>query len=171
MFVGNLTSNDKGAIAELKIAAEAAHLGVVVSRPMSDGRRYDLVFDIAHRLYRVQCKWGRLDAGKVCVRIATCRHTPRDGYVRTKYTADEIDLIAVYCGGLDSMYLLSIDEFEGRSDLWLRVSPAKNNQRIGVRMAEQFEFSGAVAQLEERLAGSQKARGSSPLSSTHPNAA
>jgi prevent-host-death family protein len=33
-------------------------------------------------------------------------------------------------------------------------------------LATQYEFQGAVAQLEERRAGSAKVRGSSPLSST-----
>ena len=46
----------KGAIAEAAIMAAAVELGVVVLRPMIEGRRYDLVFDIDHRLFRVQCK-------------------------------------------------------------------------------------------------------------------
>jgi hypothetical protein len=37
-------------------------------------------------------------------------------------------------------------------------------------LASSFEFDGAVAQLEERRAGSAKARGSSPLSSILPSA-
>ena len=138
---------------------------------MAEGRRYDLVFDIDHHLYRVQCKWGRLVSDKVCARIATCRHTPKDGYLRRKYTPDEVDLIAVHCGDLGSSYLLPLHEFTGRSDVWLRLTPARNNQRSGVTMAASYEFAGAVAQLEERRAGSAEARGSSPLSSTGPKAA
>jgi hypothetical protein len=52
----------------------------------------------------------------------------------------------------------------------LRLAPARNNQQIGVTMADDYRL-GAVAQLGERLAGSQKVRGSSPLSSTGPKAA
>jgi hypothetical protein len=51
-----------------------------------------------------------------------------------------------------------------------RLAPARNNQKIGVTMADDYRL-GAVAQLGERLAGSQKVRGSSPLSSTGPKAA
>ena len=49
---------------------------------------------------------------------------------------------------------------------YLRLKPTLNGQRACTKLASEFEFAGAVAQLEERLAGSQKARGSSPLSST-----
>ena len=171
MFVPGLSTNDKGAIAELKIAAEAARLGVVVSRPMTEGRRYDLVFDIEHRIFRVQCKWARVVGGAISVRVATCRHTPTQGYVRTTYAVHELDLVAVYCGELDRAYLLPIDAVAGHTELRLRLSPARNNQRVGVTMAAQYEFTGAVAQLGERVAGSHEVRGSSPLSSTEPKAA
>jgi hypothetical protein len=51
-----LTSSQKGGVAELKIAAEAADLGIGVLRPLTDGLRYDLVFDVSGLLLRVQCK-------------------------------------------------------------------------------------------------------------------
>lgn len=164
-------SGDKGAVAELRIAAEATRLGVVVSRPLSDGRRYDLVFDVAHRLYRVQCKWGLVKGDVVHVRTATSRYTPSRGYVATTYTPQEVDLVAVYAAAIDRCFLLPITETAGTSYVYLRLAPAKNNQRVGVRMAAQYEFAGAVAQLEERRAGSAKVRGSSPLSSTRTKAA
>jgi hypothetical protein len=44
----------KGAIAECAIAAAAVELGIFVLRPVVEGRRYDLLFDVDHRLYRVQ---------------------------------------------------------------------------------------------------------------------
>ena len=96
--------------------------------------------------------------------MATCRHTPRS-YVGTTYGPDEIDGVAVYCGDLKRAYYVPIHVVAGKSYLYLRLRAARNNQRIGVTMAADYEF-GAVAQLGERLAGSQKVRGSSPLSST-----
>lgn len=164
-------SGDKGAVAELRIAAEATRLGVVVSRPLSDGRRYDLVFDIAHRLYRVQCKWGRLCGDVIVVRTGTCRHSPTRGYVRTTYDASELELFAVYCGALDRILLVPVAEAGGHHELRLRIAPAKNNQRVGVRMAEQYDLPGAIAQLEERVTGSHEVGGSSPPSSTRTKAA
>lgn len=171
MFVSGLTSTDKGTIAELKLAAEAARAGVVVSRPLTEGRRYDLLFDVAHRIYRVQCKWGALAEDVIKVRTSTSRYTPTRGYVRTTYSSDEIDLVAVYCGDLDRCYVIPIERLAGQTYLYLRLAPAKNNQRSGVTMASDYELPGAIAQLGERLAGSQKVAGSSPASSTPPKAA
>src|SRR3954454_19691595 len=71
------TTNDKGPIAETAILAEAVKLGIVVLRPVVEGCRYDLMFDLGPTLLRVQCKWGTLRSGVIGVRTATCRHTPR----------------------------------------------------------------------------------------------
>ena len=39
-----LTTNQKGAIAEMKIAVAAIDLGLEVYRPVVEGGRYDLIF-------------------------------------------------------------------------------------------------------------------------------
>ena len=158
--------NIKGNVAELAIAAEAARLGLTVLMPMTEHERYDLVLGIAGRLLRVQCKWGSRQGEVIKVRLRTSYHSPTRGYVVKTYAADEVDLIAVHCGDLDRSYLLPIEIFTGKATAYLRLGPARNNQRASVHLAAQYEFPGAVAQLEERLAGSEEARGSSPLSST-----
>ena len=159
-----MDSNRKGAIAEAAIIHAATELGLVVLKPLSDGRRYDLVLDNGSRLLRTQCKWATLDGGVVVVRIRTSRVTPA-GYVATTYAAGEIDGIAAYCRALGDAFWLPIEEFEGQGYAHLRVAPARNNQRQLVKWAADYRF-GAVAQLGERRAGSAKVRGSSPLSST-----
>src|SRR6478672_5099257 len=53
--------NLKGNIAESAIRFAAVKLGVPVFTPVAEHGRADLVLDIGDRLYRVQCKWGRLD--------------------------------------------------------------------------------------------------------------
>ena len=160
-----MDTNQKGAIAELAIAAEAARLGIGVLRPMTEHGRYDLVFDVNGRLLRAQCKWATLKGDVVTIPMRTSRHSARLGYVRTAYQVDEVDGIAAYCDELHRCYWLPIDEFAGRFGIHLRLAPARNNQRQLVNWAADYEF-GAVAQLGERRAGSAKVRGSSPLSST-----
>jgi hypothetical protein len=78
--------------------------------------------------------------------------------------------IAGWCPELERCYLLPIEEIDGQSMIHLRLSPARNNQRTGVKLAAQYEL-GAVAQLGERCHGMAEVRGSSPLSSTGPKAA
>jgi prevent-host-death family protein len=158
--------NDKGNAAELAIAAEAARLGLSVLMPITEHERFDLVLGIAGRLFRVQCKWASRRGEVIQVRLRSSYHSPTRGYVVKTYAPEEIDLVAVHCGDLNCSYLLPVELFAGRSTVYLRLGPARNNQRASVHFAARYAFPGAVAQLAERLAGSEEARGSNPLSST-----
>src|SRR3954453_23790161 len=62
-------STIKGAIAEAAIASAAIELGIVVLRPLVEGRRYDLLFDTGDRLLRVQCKWAPRRGGVVVANL------------------------------------------------------------------------------------------------------
>ncbi len=162
-----LSTNQKGALAEAEITAAATRLGVSVLRPVAEHGRYDLAFELGKRIHRVQCKWGSHDAGAGLVKVSlqTSRRTS-DGYARSPYAEDEIDLVAVYCGDLDRCYLLPGAVAWDRAGIQLRLSPPRNGQRACINVAEKYEFAGAVAQLEERRHGMAEVRGSSPLSST-----
>ena len=157
-------STIKGAIAEAAIASAAIELGLFVLRPMVEGRRYDLVIDTGPRLLRIQCKWAPRRGAVIAVQLATCRHTPR-GYVRSTYTADEVDGVGVYCQELKRCYYVPIEDVAGRTAIHLRLSPAANNQETAINYAADYDF-GAIAQLGERVTGSHEAAGSSPASST-----
>lgn len=172
-----MTSNQKGAIAESSIAAAAIKLGMGVLRPITEGHRYDLVFDVGARLLRVQCKWALRHGDVVEIRCRTGRRGP-DGFLHGWYSRDEVDLIVGYCAELDVCYALPPDVFEGRATILLRLAPTRNNQVAGVRWAIDFVLDrldfvldGAIAQLGERRAGSAKVVGSSPTSSTPSKAA
>jgi prevent-host-death family protein len=156
-------STMKGAIAEAAIRRAAVELGFFVLHPLVEGRRYDVVIDTGPRLLRVQCKWAPLQGEVIVVRVATSRHTPH-GYVRSTYTADEIDGIGVYCQDLDRCYYLPIDVAARRAGVHLRLGPAANCQEAAINWAADYEF-GAIAQLGERPAGSRQVGGSSPPSS------
>ena len=162
MFVN---SNVKGALAEMAIAKEAARLGIPVCSPLTEHGRYDLVLEIAGALRRVQCKWARKRGDVVVVTLQQSRCTPA-GHIRGTYSAAEIDLVAAYCGETDRCYLLPPSLFADRRAVQLRLVPAKNGQRACINLAADYEFAGAVAQLEERCHGMAEVRGSSPLSST-----
>ena len=154
-----------GAIAETAIAAEATRLGFDVYRPVADGGRCDLVFDAGYRrLLRVRCKSAPLRNGVVQVRARTCRRIA-GGYQRGHYDPEEVDLIAAYCPELNRCFAVPMTKFGGSGDLYLRVEPTKNGQRAGLHFADDYSL-GAIAQLEERLTGSQEVGGSSPPGST-----
>jgi hypothetical protein len=104
----------------------------------------------------------------VVVRLVSSRYTSAGEQVRTRYTADQVDAVAVYCDELDRCYLLRATLFDGMRGLHLRVGATRNGQRASLNWARDFEFPGAVAQLGERRYGIPEAVGSSPTSSTSP---
>jgi len=77
------------------MAAYATELGIDVYRPVADGGRCDLIFDVGSRLVRVQCKWAIRRGAVLGVKIGTRRLTPA-GYVRTTYSETEVDAVAAY---------------------------------------------------------------------------
>ena len=158
------TPSQKGAIAETAIAAEAVRLGIGVYRPVNEGERYDMIFDMHPQLLRVQCKWATKRGAVLAIRVSTSRLTPA-GYLRTTYSEREIDVVAAYCVELRRCYLLPIDLVAGKSYVHLRLEPSRNCQTRRINWAQDYEL-GAIAQLGERPAGSREVVGSSPTSST-----
>ena len=54
-----LTTDQKGAIAETAIIHAAIKLGVNVYRPVMEGGRYDMIFEVGSNLLRLQCNGPR----------------------------------------------------------------------------------------------------------------
>ena len=165
--MSELTTNDKGTIAESEIQTAALKAGLAVYKPVSGHSRADLMFEKGDGLWRVQVKWGRLSkAGDVVIVASGGSYLTPGGYVRSTYDEHEIDLFAVYCGALDRCFLIPISMVAGIHAIQLRLTPPRNNQRACINLASDYDFDGAVAQLGERRHGMAEARGSSPLSST-----
>ncbi|HZG49240.1 MAG TPA: group I intron-associated PD-(D/E)XK endonuclease [Thermoleophilaceae bacterium] len=126
-----LSSNHKGAIAEMKIATTAVELGIPILKPVQEHCRYDLGFEVGGRILRVQCKWGALDASGNVIKVSCVTYSlTYSHHRRSSYTADEIDLLAVYCGDLDQCYLLPSALACGRTEVWLRLTPARNGASV-----------------------------------------
>src|SRR5579862_1132919 len=160
-----LTTNQKGAIAEAAITKAAVELGIDVYRPAVEGGRYDLIFAFeGGELMRVQCKWAAKYGDVLLVRCYSCRRG-REGMRVRRYTAKEVDAIAAFSAATDSCYLLPAELWTARRGIHLRLEHSRNNQQHGVHWAGEFEFparlsaSGPIAQLGERLDGIQKVAG------------
>jgi PD-(D/E)XK endonuclease len=130
----------KGDLAELKVAADLADRGRSISFPFGEDCDYDLIADFEGILHRVQVKYTESDGRMMLVR---CRsHSLTKGKVRhtKRYTAKMIDWIGVYDRTSDRCYYLpsSVLGPTGRSDLTLRLRPARNGQRIGIRLASNY---------------------------------
>lgn len=115
--------------------------GFDVSVPFGENTRYDLVVDRAGRLFRVQCKTGRLRDG--AVRFATAStygHLPSPQELRRSY-AGEIDEFAVHCDDTQCVYILPIADVQTKATAHLRVEPSRNRQTRGVRRASDFHVA------------------------------
>lgn len=143
-MLSELTTDQKGAIAESAVVHAAIKLGIGVYKPLTDGQRYDLIFDVGGRLLRVQCKWAALDGDVVVVRCYSCRRG-RNGMIVRRYTAGEIDAIAAYCAETDCCYFLPVERVSLKRITHLRIAPARNNQRSGVNWASEYEFGATLA--------------------------
>jgi hypothetical protein len=166
-----MTTDQKGAIAELAIQLAATKLGVDVYKPVAEGGRCDLILGLDEKLLRVQCKWAALHKDVLIVRCYTFRRT-REGWKKTTYSATEVDVIAAYSMDLDRCFLIPIELVSERPTIQLRLAPTLNNQKRRINWADDFDFAatlrrhqGAVAQLGERQSGTLEVRGSIPLGS------
>ena len=142
-----LTTDQKGAVAESAIVHAALKLGVGVFRPVSDGERYDLIFNLQSGLVRVQCKWAPLDGDVVIVRCYSCRRA-REGLRRRTYLPEDVDVIAAYCADLDRCFLLTCKDFDRHPVVWLRLTPSRNNQRRRINWADEFGFEARLRALQ-----------------------
>jgi PD-(D/E)XK endonuclease len=134
-----LNLKGRGDLAELMVATDLMRRGHKIAIPYGEDCDFDLVLIREDCLQRVQVKHTRSDGSVISVR---CRsHSLTNGKIRRikHYTAETIDLLAVYDATSDRCYYLPATELgTGRSTLHLRLKPAKNGQRIGTRPAENY---------------------------------
>ena len=131
----------KGDLAELIVAADLARRGWRIAIPYGEDWDYDLLaWRPGSKLQRVQVKYTRSDGAVVFVRCRSQSLT--NGRVKSikRYTAETVDWIAVYDATSDRCYHVPAHELgtEGRDHISLRLRPARNNQRLGVRIAEDY---------------------------------
>lgn len=111
--------------------------------PWGENQRYDFVVeDERHGLRRVQAKTGRLRKG--AVHFNTCSSSyhhvaNRGASFHTRDYRGDADAFAVRCAETDSVYLVPVGEV-GVREASLRVEPALNGQRTGIRFAADYQI-------------------------------
>jgi hypothetical protein len=140
------------------VIVECIKLGIGLAKPLDD-ERYDLILDVDSKLWRIQCKWAVRQGEVVVIRLYSNRRGP-EGMITRRYSAEDVDGFAAYGLETDTCYFMPVT-FARHREVRFRLGPTLNNQAIGIRWASDYEFAatigriGAVAQLGERLAGSQ----------------
>lgn len=122
-----------GARAEMAVASALHRAGYEIFVPLfAPHSRVDAVVAGPDRLLRVQSKTSRLVRGAITFR--TCSNTSN---VPLDYRG-EVDAFGVFSPELDRVYLVPIDHMPVRRG-FLRVMPAANGQRSGIRWAADYE--------------------------------
>jgi hypothetical protein len=128
-------------MAELIVAADLVKRGFRVAFPFGEDCDWDLLFwrppDLA--LERVQVKYTESDGAVVEARCLSQSLT--NGRVRAvkRYTSAMIEWLAVYDATTDSVFYIPAAELgAGMREFRLRLTPARNNQRARIRMADDY---------------------------------
>ena len=126
-----MRTGEKGNLSEARILAAFVAAGYLVSVPFGSGHKYDFVVDDSTRLFRVQCKTGRVKNGSL---LFNAYSQSGNGAVKMSYRG-LADLFAVLKPEDDKVYLIPVDEV-GVTDVSLRLAPTLNKQTQGIRWAE-----------------------------------
>ncbi len=120
----------------MMVAADLMRRGYKIALPYGEDWDYDLIVcrDGAN-LERVQVKHACSDGNVIPVHTRSASLTNGKARAYKYYTADTMDWLAVYDPTSDCCYYIPAGELgTGMSELQLRLTPPRNNQRIGIRL-------------------------------------
>jgi hypothetical protein len=129
----------KGDLAELKVATDLLERGYRIAIPFGEDHDFDLVLCRNDHLERIQVKYTESDSAVITVYCYS--HSLTNGRVRRtkRYTEASIDWLAVYDHTTKRCFYIPATELgAGKSTLHLRLADARNNQRRGIRFADDY---------------------------------
>jgi hypothetical protein len=120
-------TTSKGDIGVALVTANLIQQGCRVLMPVSASSPFDLGVLYKNTFIRVQVKYRTPQNGRVEVK-------PKRATARFQYELNtEYDILAIYCPDAGVAY---VPRQDGQSVVTLRVTPSKNNQKIGVNLFE-----------------------------------
>jgi hypothetical protein len=126
----------RGNAAEAAALCAFAEAGLHVLVPFGDGLPFDLavVMPDGETLVRVQVKSGRVRGS--CVVFNACNTDHGSG--RSAYTG-KADVIMVHVAELRELFVVPVSDCPAYAGS-LRLEEPRNNQRIGIRFAQDYSF-------------------------------
>lgn len=135
-----MKTTEKGDLGRGLILADLLKRGFKVSIPLHEDCLYDLVLDRGGPLERVQCKSTNSGGKRMrvkCSSTSTWGGTTKNEH---KYTKDDIEWLAVCDLHDGQIYYIPAELLgDGRSEMNLRITPAKNKQARGIRWARDYQ--------------------------------
>jgi len=136
--IGVVDTKSIGEITEAVVLAEFLKAGFPVLLPFGDNQRYDMVVEVGGSFLRVQCKTASpcgWKGDRSCIRFKA-----RNGVHVSRPYQDQADLFAAYAPSTGQVYVVPVDGVPA-TDVWLRVAPARNNQHLKIRLAEEHTLA------------------------------
>lgn len=134
-----MNTNQKGKITELKVLLKATELGIDVSIPYGDKSRYDQIWDINNKLYRIQIKTAHYKDNKKLAIQFNC-YSSSNGK-RFLYNKNQIDYFCTVWN--DKVYLVPVEQCSSEKTLWLELQERCNE----CNKASDFEIEHVINQL------------------------
>ena len=133
-----MSTKRKGNIGEAKVIADLLEQSIEVALPFGDNLPFDLIaVDSDQRLWKVQVKYASAHRGVIRVKNWRQSENTRRRYERI-YTSAQVDVFAIYCPDTDLVYYVSQQEIGQKAAFHLRITPARNQQRVGVHWHEDY---------------------------------
>lgn len=123
-----LSTQFKGDVTELLVSAYLLELGYLVSKPLTQDSKYDLIVDVNHKLIRIQVKTARLNDRTIGKSIKfNCRSTTNNVRECKKryYSPEDVDYFATYWD--NEVYLVPVTECSAEKILWIDKPTYKNS--------------------------------------------
>ena len=128
-----MDTNTVGKLTELKVLTYITELGYSVSIPFGDKDRYDQIWDIKGKIYRVQIKTARWIDDEHTGFMFNC-YTVCNGRKHT-YTKEEVDLFATVFE--NQLYVIPIEECS--TEKKIRFTAKQNQPKISWAKDYTFE--------------------------------
>ena len=136
-----------GDIGEAQAIALFTKKQIPVSKPLTNNVRYDLIIEKDNKLYRVQVKTtANIKDGKMEFATKTTNYT-KGSWSSNHYSKNEVDIFFLYCLENDWCGLFIPDNEDIPTTLFIRTIPPKNNQKVCIRLMEDYSFDKQFASL------------------------
>ena len=138
-----MDTNTIGKLTELKVLQYAIERGVLVSIPFGDKERYDQIWDINGKLFRIQIKTARPNDEQINSIVFNCRTTysRKTGSKTHHYNKNEVDFFATFWDNV--CYLIPLDECGDKKVL--RFLSKQNSPNIS--WAKDYEFDNIISKI------------------------
>lgn len=123
-----MNSKDIGNLGEHIAIVELLKYGIIVSRPLGDNARYDLILDIGDIIYTCQIKSTASSSESLAEFWLTSSQAHRGGS-RHKYNVDLFCLVDI-----NNNKVLLLPNIDNKSSIKIRYMPTENGQTKGTHM-------------------------------------